>query len=389
MQNELIVSVVDSPDELGSLRDEWDRLLKESQSPSICSSWEWLHTWWKTYGNCGVALQLLRVQHGDRLVGLAPFFLQEQRLFRFFRVRTMRFLGTGEPERDEVASEYLDILALVGWEEEVARAVWAHLRRLGSWDQLILNDVLADSLVMTTLSRSMAGDGLPVSSEEVGIRYCVDLPLTWDAYLAKLESSAAKRLSYKRRKLERAGQVSERTIDKSQELEQAFDELVRQHTARWNSQDKQGVFASPRFTAYHKALALLLLPRDMLRMRLLLLDDVTIAVLYNFRFHGTEYFYQGGFDVAHAAKYSPGLLAHVYAIINSIQGRMGRYDFMKGGTVSYKTEYGCAEQPMYDVQVFARTLFGRALRAERWGRKTLGLLRQKLRGLAPASTKPD
>ncbi len=68
---------------------------------------------------------------------------------------------------------------------------------------------------------------------------------------------------------------------------------------------------------------------------------------------------------------------------------MGRYDFMKGGTVSYKTEYGCAEQPMYDVQVFARTLCGRALRAERWGRKTLGLFGQKLRGLAPASTKPN
>jgi CelD/BcsL family acetyltransferase involved in cellulose biosynthesis len=268
----------------------------------------------------------------------------------------------------------------MGWEEQVTRTVWGHLRHSGSWDQLVFNDVLGDSLVMAVLSRLMADDYLSISSEEVGIRYCVDLPLAWDIYLAKLETGVAKRFSYKRRKLERAGRVSERTVSTPEELEAAFDELVRLHTARWRSREKHGVFASPRFAAYHKQLALSLLRRDMLRMRLLSLDDVNVAVLYNFRFRGTEYFYQGGFDVDRAAKYSPGLLAHVEAIRDSIECRLARYDFMKGGTASYKAEYGCTEHPMHDVRVFARTFLGQFLRGERWGRTRLASFKRGSRG---------
>ncbi len=368
---ELTVSVVDSFEALRSLRDDWDGLIDASRSPSICLSWEWLHTWWEVFFDCGVGLQVLLVHEGDRVVGLAPFFLQKHRAFGFLPVRTLRFLGTGEPEREEVASEYLDIVALRGWEEHVVKAVWAHLRDQRSWDQLVCNDVLEDSLVMTMLYPSAVGDRHRVSDEEVGIRYSVDLPPTWDAYLATLDKGSAKRLAYKRRKLERAGRVVERTVETPQEFERGFDELVRLHTARWTSRGAQGVFASSRFTAYHKRLALALLPRGILKMRLLSLDDVNVAVLYNFRYHGTEYFYQGGFDVANAAKYSPGLLAHVYAIVDAIQCRLQRYDFMKGRTVSYKAEYGCLEQPMHEVRVFSRTLRGRLLALECWGRTRL------------------
>ena len=389
MGNELTVSVIDSIEGLASLRHEWNRLLDESRSAGICLRWEWLHTWWEVYGDCGVALHVLRVQDGGRLVGIAPFFVQERKKFGFLRLRTLRFLGTGEPEWEEVASEYLDIVALGGYEEGVAQAVWAHLRRSGSWDRLIFNDVLEDSLVMTTLRRMMMEERFSMSPEEVGVRYCVNLPQTWDAYLAALDSGAAKRLSYKRRKFERAGRVVEKPVNAENDLERAFDELVRLHTARWNARGRLGVFASPRFTAYHKQLARSLLPLGMLDIRLLSLDDVNIAVLYNFRYRGTEYFYQGGFDVAHAAKYSPGLLAHVYAIADSIQARLERYDFMKGGAVSYKTEFGCAEQPMRDLNVYARTFRGKTLALENRLRHALRPVKKKLKGLVRPDAKPD
>lgn len=389
MRSELTVSVIDSSEGLKSLRDEWDRLLGDFRSASICLSWEWLHTWWEIYRDSGVALHVVRVQDGDRLVGLAPFFLQDQTYLGFVRVRTLRFLGTGEPEWEEVASEYLDIMAVSGREEAVVHAVWAHLRDLDSWDQLVFNDVLDDSLIMKILYPLMVDDCLLVSSEEAGIRYAVDLPPTWDAYLGKLETGAAKRLPYKRRKFERSGHVSEKTVETAQDLEQAFDELVRLHTARWTARGSEGLFASARFTAYHKQLALSLLPRDMLRMRLLSLDGVNVAVLYNFRYRGTEYFYQGGFDATRAAKYSPGLLAHVYAIADSIQCRLERYDFMKGGTVSYKREYGCVEQQMHDLRVFARTLRGKLLALELLGRKVLRLVKGKLVGPVIFGTKRD
>lgn len=361
MGHELTVSVVDSTERLAGLRDEWNRLLEASRARSICTRWEWMYTWWEVYRDCGERPHVIMVHDGSRLVGLAPFYLQIQRKFGLLDIRTLRFLGTGEPEREEVASEYLDIVAQEGYEEPVAQAALKHLLGQKSWDQLLCNDVLEDSLLMTTLRRLMTQDCMPISVEPVGIRYSVDLPRTWDAYLATLDAGAAKRLPYKRRKFERAGRVVVTTVTAPQELEHAFDELIRLHTLRWEARGKPGVFASPRFTAYHKRLARELLPLGKLSMQLLSLEGANIAVLYNLRDEGTDYFYQGGFDVSYAAKYSPGLLAHVYAIEGAIRDGLKLYDFMKGGTVSYKTEFGCMESRMYGMRGFARTLCGKML----------------------------
>ena len=99
----------------------------------------------------------------------------------------------------------------------------------------------------------------------------------------------------------------------------------------------------------------------MLSLGLLSLDGVNIAAHYNLRYAGVEYFYQGGTDTGDVARYSPGVVAHIRAIESAIHDGLKRYDFMKGGTRSYKTEFGCEESPMYDVRVFAGTLRGRML----------------------------
>ena len=364
MEKALTLSVIDSSTGLMTLRDEWNHLLEAFRARSICLRWEWLHTWWDIYHDSGVKPCVLLVRDGGRLVGLAPFYLQIEKKPGFPGVRTLRFLGTGEPEQEEVASEYLDIVALNGYEDKVAKAVWEHLRDKESWDQLVFNDVLEDSLVLTTLRRILVCERIPVALERVGIRYSIVLPQTWQEYIAMLDDGAAKRLPYKRRKFERAGRVDYKRVTEPEELDHAFDELIRLHTMRWKKLGREGVFASSRFTDYHRRLARTLLPQGMLNLGLLSLDGVNIAAHYNLRHAGTEYFYQGGADVEHASKYSPGVIAHVYAIEAAILGGLDRYYFMKGGVASYKTEFGCEESPMHNMRVFAGTFRGRILAIE-------------------------
>lgn len=368
MGKDITLSVVDSSAGLMNLRDEWNHLLDASSARSICLRWEWIHTWWDIYHDCGVKPCVLLVRDDARLVGLAPFYLQIEKKPVLGSIRTLRFLGTGEPEQEEVASEYLDIVALTGYEDQVAKAVWAHLRDQEFWDQLVFNDVLEGSLVLTTLRHVLTAERIPVALEKVGIRYSVALPPTWQEYIAMLDDGAAKRLPYKRRKFERAGRVEYKSVTEAEELDQAFDELIRLHTKRWKARGGEGVFASSRFADYHRRLAKILLPQGMLNLGFLSLDGVNIAAHYNLRHAGTEYFYQGGADVEIASKYSPGVIGHVYAIEAAILGGIKRYDFMKGGTNSYKTEFGCGESPMHDMRVFARTFRGRALAMENWAR---------------------
>jgi CelD/BcsL family acetyltransferase involved in cellulose biosynthesis len=389
MGNELTLSVVDSLAGMTALREEWNRLLEQSRARNICLRWEWLHAWWEVYHDSGLKPCVLLVREGSRLVGLAPFYLQIRKRFGVFSFRTLRFLGTGEPEWEEVASEYLDIAALDGYEDGVASLMWEHLCASKSWDQLVFDDVLEDSLVLKVLRNILDSERMPAALESTGVRYRIGLPRTWQEYIAALDPGAAKRLPYKRRKFERAGRVAEKLVVDPAGLDRAFDDLVRLHTSRWAERGQAGAFASPRFTAYHKKLARMLLPLGMLKVRTLSLDDATVAVLLNYQCGNTEYFYQGGFDLEAAAKYSPGIVAHVCAIESAIRAGLGHYDFMKGGASSYKTEFGCAEDSMWKLIVYSRSWRGRWLALENRVRSRLRMIKRKIRKPGDVPTKPD
>ncbi len=382
MPANMTVSAIDSAEQLAGMCEAWNSLLDGADAEGPCLRWEWINTWWEIYHDCGAALHVLAVHERDELVGLVPLFTQCRKRFGLLPIRILRFVGTGEPEFEEVASEYLDIIARRGREAEVSRAVWQHLEKDRSWDQVIFNDVLDGSMLRTTFTDEVTRAGFFIALRKTGIRYFIDLPDSWSSYLATLDRGSAKRLEYRRRRFEREGHVEMRRVEQAQALDSAFDDLVRLHTSRWKSRGQPGAFAAPRFIEFHRRLTRLLLPRNMLDMGALVLDGLVIAMTYNIRCNATVYFYQGGFDVEAAAKYSPGILAQTYAIDAAMRDRQVRYDFMKGGTASYKAEFGCTEVPMHTMLVHSRGLRGRLLALEHRLRHFSGMLRRKIQSLS-------
>ena len=377
----LSVKVVRSTTEFAALHCEWNALLENSPAFSVCLTWEWLYTWWNHYLTSEFELHILLLRDGDRLVGIAPFMLQSCYFRPAFHFRALRFLGTGEPEWEGVVSEYLDVIALVGEQSRVANTVWEYLHQSTMWDQILFNDLQRDSLVMTGLRQIIASDRFRSHLELVGMRYTVNLPPNVDGYSRLLDVSVAKRIAYKRRKLNRAGLVEVVSVAAQGELDHAFAELVRLHTLRWAREGKKGAFASNRFTAFHRQLAERLLPQGLVNIKLLSLNGANVAVLYNFRYRDTEYFYQGGFDINSAGKYSPGVVAHVLAIESAINAGLSRYDFMRGKPDSYKAEFGCAQASMHDMIVFGRTSKGRILATQQMVIRVLRWTKNSFRGL--------
>lgn len=359
--NEYSVSVVSLSAEFANLHDPWNELLRSSHRKSICLTWEWLHTWWEVYGEDGMRLHIIVVRLGDIPVGIAPFWIQTAKRAGLIPIRTLRFLGTGEPDAVAVVSEYLDIIARPEHTDEVVRQVCKYLGEHRIWDRMVLCDVLKDALVLTCLRDDMFGRGVPSFTYDKGVRYAVELPGTWAQYASTLDPGAARRVSYKRRKFERAGRVLKHVISRGDELDRAFEDLARLHGAQWHAKGMPGVFESVLFKRFHRALAAHLLPLGSLNLMFVSLDDIPVAALYNFRWENVEYFYQGGIDIERAGKYSPGTVIHAYAIESAIQNGIVRYDMMRGHAGSYKTEFGCTKTSMFDMHLFGRTLIGRTL----------------------------
>src|ERR1700687_3903806 len=100
----LSVAQYQSWDELQALRELWNPLLFQSISDTVFLTWEWCAVWWKNYG-AGRRLFVLAAWEGKEVVGIAPFYVDEVRLYGTSWKR-LCLIGDGSND-----SDYLDAFA--------------------------------------------------------------------------------------------------------------------------------------------------------------------------------------------------------------------------------------------------------------------------------------
>jgi CelD/BcsL family acetyltransferase involved in cellulose biosynthesis len=128
-QQRLDADVLRNAEEFASLEEEWEQLYENCPSATPFQSWAWLYSWWESYSE-GYELRLVTVRDRDGLlVGVLPLMLK-----RRWGFGQLLFVGSG-------ATDYLDMLAREGREEEVARAATIVLRAMGGWRVVDLQEL--------------------------------------------------------------------------------------------------------------------------------------------------------------------------------------------------------------------------------------------------------
>ncbi len=371
MPNDPTVTVVSSASAFRSLRGEWDGLLDAAASPSIFLGWDWLYSWWEVYAGPADRLHIVLVRDGGRLVGLAPLYVTPVHCLAGLRARRLQFIGMGEPEWEEVASERMDVIARRGCEAQVVSALWRSLSADHGWDEALLDNMPEDGVLLCRLSGLLAAAGWFHRLADEGIDYHIDFSGDWETYLASLSRNRRKQIRSNLRRFAREGQLVHRRIRSRDELEAAFEELVRLHTLRWRRRGESGVFGAPRFHAFQQRVMPRLLESGCLDLHLVALDGETIAALYNMRLGDTVYSYQSGFSYP---RHSPGLLSDTLAMEQAIEEGCRRYDFLKGGEDSFKAGFGCNTTRICSLSVCNRTPAGRLLATARRLQRLAGRL---------------
>ena len=368
----LRVEVIDEEGGLAALADDWRALLGHACNASVFLSWEWHRTWWEVFGERGERLHLVTVREGAALVGLLPLYRARTGLSGLV---TLRLLGTGEAEADEVATEYGDVLASAARAPAVADAVVEHLAAFDGWDRVVVPCVLEDALLLAACRRRGA---LARLEEPAGLRYRVALESGEAGHMDRLGPSRAKRIARSRRALERDGGLVVEPIVESMtpaspcatahgvRFEAALRELAALNHERQTSRARKSVFASERFRRFHATLGPRLLPGrsvDIVRYRL---GTRSLAVLYCFHDAASTHYYQSGFALSGANRYMPLTVAHLIEMQRAREAGRRWYDLMRGRPPCYKDELGCETTPMFDLALY-RTEAARDT-ARRWRR---------------------
>ncbi|HEX7090744.1 MAG TPA: GNAT family N-acetyltransferase [Longimicrobiales bacterium] len=324
------VTEITDPGALEALRPDWARLWERCPDATPFQSPDWLLSWWNVFGR-GRLLALI-VHRRDRLVGLAPFFVDGGRpsgAEKQGSVRRVLFLGTG-------VTDHLDCLLEPDYADAGAAAILAHLAAIASrWDILDLHQLRPGSALL----RAPLPPGWSERLEDQESCPVLALPSRVED-LPAAGATLAERVRYYRRRAERIAPLRFETAE-GRDIGRLLEEFFRLHAKRWSVRGQPGALADAAVRAFHRRAAAGLAERGVLRLHALWLGTDLAAVFYGFLHRRRACAYLAGFEPRFASL-SVGAVLLGHAIEEAIREGATEFDFLRGRE-EYKYRWGARD----------------------------------------------
>ncbi|PYS03589.1 MAG: hypothetical protein DMG16_05240 [Acidobacteria bacterium] len=319
------IQIIKTKDEFCGLREVWNQLLSRSDSDTIFLTWEWLSSWWEAYTGPTDDLHIIVVRdQGGQITGIAPFFLTKQRWLPFFGMKTLRFVGDGSWD-----SDYLDMILAKEHEEESLRSIWDYLRSNNRlWDIVEFPPVSEQSSMLRWLKNLGSQGELMLRNEYVPCSV-THLPRSWDEYMTALSPRFRTKIRSTLRNLQESHDIRFYSIENDNDLTAGLETLFRLHSKRWKLKEHDGVFVNPTKRRFYYSFAPEFLKRGWLAFDFLDIDGRTVACQLCFRYNGTQFLLQEGFDPEFGAE-SVGIALRAMVFRKAICDGIHSYDFLAG-----------------------------------------------------------
>ncbi len=347
-QKRMALQIVHTTEEFYSLRERWNSLLQASPSNSFFLTWEWLWSWWNAYREDASQLFIMTFFRNDRLIGIAPFYVNSNCKIGPLRIRRLMFLGTRE---GAAQSEYMDIIAHADYAPEIAAEIVHYISQENICDDIQLEKIDESSRSISLLQEAGERSGLFFHIQCRLESPFIKLPATHNDFLGRVSSRVRHSIRNNHKKLQKkyVSVIFRKTTNES-ELENDFAELARLHQLRWQSRQLPGSFSRDNYISFHKSAMKEMMEKGNLDLWFLSVDGRAIAALYNINYNNKIYNYQAGIDIEFDPSIAPGILLHNHCIAAAIGEGLGEYDFLAmGKRDAYKKNWTDTSNFMVDI----------------------------------------
>jgi len=328
------------------LKDDWNQLVENSAHPQPFLLWEWIFTWWEVYAKSSYQLTILTVYEDEKLVAIAPFYIDNSPILLKGR---LKMLGEGEAYEDEVVSHYPDVITLSEYREPVVDALVEYLlSHESSWSFGQFRFMLGNS-VLNDMQKKLAAqyDHYTVNNSK---SYAIELPQTPEEYVASLSRSMRKQYRSRLNRMEKSGEIKILSAHEFDDPHEALEILERLHRARWDTRSVGCIFDSIAFKTFHKTLLNRLLDQGIIDIRVMYHNGEAVAAVHNFNFHKRCYSYQSGFQSKDDKRFSPMVVFDILEIQALASAGYIQYDYLSAeGDQSYKEKFKCETEPVYET----------------------------------------
>jgi CelD/BcsL family acetyltransferase involved in cellulose biosynthesis len=301
-------------EELDSLAQEWDELVRAMRKPTPFLLHGWVTAWLRHYAeDAELAIHVGR--RNGRLVAALPLVVR-----RRFGLRIAGFVGDDYP--------FVDVLLAPGERIETARALAEHAMRNHNYASLGI--ITADSAVVEACGerlRLVPRVGAPVLDISDGFEHL---------YQTRYSNKARKEHARRQRKLAGLGEVQFDIAKTPREIEIALDDAFRLHALEWGGRYDLSDFGTERGARFYRDALRRLAESDAAQIVTMRLDGEAIAFRCNLVLCRRVFFYRSAFDRAYN-NLSPGVFCTLEAIKQAASEGITVIELL-GGIQSYKLE---------------------------------------------------
>ncbi len=326
-----------NPDGMDILRDEWNDLLGRSSTDVPFLRWEWQKTWWTHLGEGDLILIAVRTDDG-RLVGLAPLFRLDE--ITHFSLNTVGCVDV---------SDYLDVIVARGYEMPVYETFADALESpaVPHWDRWELCNIPEASPTTSVLPALLEARGYAVTKSVQQVCPVVQLPPTWEEYLAGLSKKDRHELRRKLRRAEETGGTAYRITRGEESLDADLDAFIELLIK--SRPDKAG-FMSEQMRRFFHAAGHAAQRAGWLQLAFMEVAGVQAAAYMNFDYKGRVMVYNSGADMARFGHLSPGVALAAWTIRYAIEQGRTVFDFLRGDE-EYKYRLGASDTRIYRLHI--------------------------------------
>lgn len=317
------IKIITNVRALLSIEDIWHDLEENSKMYPF-NTFEWVINWWKYFGY-GKKLWVLLIMDDYRPIGIAPFMITFGEMG--LPIRRIKFIGSNN-------SDYLDFIVRYGCEDVFYQSLIKYLElRINQFTVLDLEHIPEDCNIYPYI----IGSNLYYDYDVQDVCPYIELPDTWDEYLASLDGKFRRNIKYEIKRFFKQCDANFLCVSDENDIDNSMDRLIELHQKRWRKRHMPGAFYSKRLRSFHKDVAYDMLERGILSLFELKDKDKIVSSLLSYHIGGRRYYYISGYDLDYS-RLSVGSVTLGLSIKRSIEVGDEIYDFLRGDE-SYKTNW--------------------------------------------------
>ncbi len=305
-------------EELEGLQDEWQALLDGDRAGKVFRSPVWQRVWIEEFAG-GRQPFFLTVRDAGRLVAVAPLLRDGT---------SLSLVG------DHNICDYMDFVIAPGQEREVLALLLDTLQR-EDWTEMDLHGLAAGSPTLAILPTLARERGLEVRVDREAVCPQLDLPPTWDEYLAQLGKKNRHELRRKMRRLENTAVSLHLTAFRAPAaVAEGMNTFLGLMTLRCDKSQ----FMTPGMERFFRDAALALAAEGLITLYILEMNGRSVASVLCFEDEKRVLLYNSGYD-PDLSFLSVGLISKALVLRNAIEEGRKHFDFLRGDE-PYKYDLG-------------------------------------------------